>query len=159
MRDDRAASDGRTCWSGSRQGSLDWLSSFYTSVNKGHFADVSIHHSCPTITTRSHRKKGRLAIRPIGNVKQQSRLVRFPRDIAQTSIRFERAALPYKWRQELGDVDVTVPVPKGTRGRDLVVVIQKKNFSIGLKGKEKILEGELCKEIKVEESTWTLGRY
>ncbi|KIM66243.1 hypothetical protein SCLCIDRAFT_1211475 [Scleroderma citrinum Foug A] len=68
----------------------------------------------------------------------------------------EQAALPYKWRQELGDVDVTVPVPKGTRGRDLVVVIQKKNFSIGLKGKEKILEGELCKEIKVEESTWTL---
>jgi len=56
-------------------------------------------------------------------------------------------------------VDITVPVPKGTRGRDLVVVIQKTRLSIGMKGKEKILEGELCKEIKVEESTWTLGRY
>lgn len=35
-------------------------------------------------------------------------------------------ALPYKWTQELGDVDITVPVPKGTRGKDLNVVIAKK---------------------------------
>ncbi|KAI6136594.1 nuclear movement protein nudC [Pisolithus sp. B1] len=57
----------------------------------------------------------------------------------------EQAALPYRWTQELGDVDITVPVPKGTRGRDLVVVIQKKKLS-----------ADLCKEIKVEDSTWTL---
>ncbi|KAJ3862734.1 MAG: nuclear movement protein nudC [Lentinula lateritia] len=69
----------------------------------------------------------------------------------------EQAALPYKWTQLLGEVDVHVPVPKGTRGRDLAVVIQKKKLSLGLKGaKDKILEGELCKEIKVEDSTWTL---
>jgi hypothetical protein len=54
-------------------------------------------------------------------------------------------------------VDVTVPVPKGTRGKDLDVKIGKKSLSVGLKGKEKILEGELCKEIKIEDSTWTLG--
>lgn len=60
----------------------------------------------------------------------------------------------------LGEVDVHVPVPKGTRGRDLAVVIQKKKLSLGLKGaKDKILEGELCKEIKVEDSTWTLGEF
>ncbi|KAJ7169828.1 HSP20-like chaperone [Mycena filopes] len=68
----------------------------------------------------------------------------------------EQAALPYQWTQELGEVDVVVPVPKGTRGKDLVVVIQKKKLSVGLKGQDKILEGELCKEIKVEDSTWTL---
>jgi len=68
----------------------------------------------------------------------------------------EQAALPYQWRQELGDVDVTVPVPKGTRAKDLVVKISKKALSVGLKGQEKILEGELCKDIKVEDSTWTL---
>jgi len=68
----------------------------------------------------------------------------------------EQAALPYKWRQELGEVDIVVPVPKGTRGKDLNVVIQKKKLSVGLKGKEKIMDGELCKEIKVEDSTWTL---
>ncbi|KAJ7786255.1 HSP20-like chaperone [Mycena metata] len=68
----------------------------------------------------------------------------------------EQAALPYQWTQELGEVDVVVPVPKGTRGKDLVVVMQKKKLSVGLKGQDKILEGELCKEIKVEDSTWTL---
>ncbi|KAI0815027.1 nuclear movement protein nudC [Irpex lacteus] len=68
----------------------------------------------------------------------------------------EQAALPYKWKQELAEVDLEVPVPKGTRGKDLTVVIQKKKLSVGLKGQEPILSGELCKEIKVDESTWTL---
>ncbi|KAG8999856.1 hypothetical protein FRB94_005881 [Tulasnella sp. JGI-2019a] len=68
----------------------------------------------------------------------------------------EQAALPYQWRQVLGEVDLTVPVPKGTRGRDLDVKILKRKMVVGLKGKEKIMEGELCKEIKMEESTWTL---
>ncbi|KAF5390252.1 hypothetical protein D9757_002978 [Collybiopsis confluens] len=69
----------------------------------------------------------------------------------------EQAALPYRWTQLLGEVDVHVPVPKGTRGRDLSIVIQKKKLSIGLKAsQDKILDGELCKEIKVEDSTWTL---
>ncbi|KAE9408128.1 nuclear movement protein nudC [Gymnopus androsaceus JB14] len=69
----------------------------------------------------------------------------------------EQAALPYKWTQLLGEVDIHVPLPQGTRGRDLSVVIQKKRLSVGLKGsQDKILEGELCKEIKVEDSTWTL---
>jgi len=68
----------------------------------------------------------------------------------------EQAALPYSWTQELGDVDVTVPVPKGTRARDLAVVVERKKLSVGLKGKEPIMAGELCKEIKVEDSTWTL---
>ncbi|KIL70890.1 hypothetical protein M378DRAFT_183451 [Amanita muscaria Koide BX008] len=68
----------------------------------------------------------------------------------------EQAALPYSWTQELGDVDVTVTVPRGTRARDLAITIEKKKLSIGLKSKEPIMAGELCKEIKVEDSTWTL---
>ncbi|KDN42972.1 hypothetical protein RSAG8_06498, partial [Rhizoctonia solani AG-8 WAC10335] len=68
----------------------------------------------------------------------------------------EQATLPYQWRQELGDLDLVVPLPKGTRARDLVVKIAKKRLSAGLKGKEPILEGELCQEIKIEESTWTV---
>ena len=69
---------------------------------------------------------------------------------------FNYTALPYTWRQELGEVDVVVPVPKGTRAKDLQVVLQKKKLSVGLKGQDKILDGELCKEIKVGDSTWTL---
>lgn len=68
-------------------------------------------------------------------------------------------ALPYRWKQELGEVDIYVPVPKGTRGKDLAITIKKNKLSVGLKGKEPIMEGELCKEIKVDESTWTIGVY
>ncbi|KAI0304702.1 nuclear movement protein nudC [Russula brevipes] len=68
----------------------------------------------------------------------------------------EQAALPYSWKQALPDVDIVVAVPKGTRARDLVVVISKKKLSLGLKGKDPIMSGDLCQDIKVEESTWTL---
>ncbi|CAE6424555.1 unnamed protein product [Rhizoctonia solani] len=68
----------------------------------------------------------------------------------------EQATLPYQWKQELGDVDLVVPLPKGTRARDLNVKIAKKKLSAGLKGHEPILEGDLCQEIKMEESTWTV---
>ncbi|CAL1695650.1 unnamed protein product [Somion occarium] len=68
----------------------------------------------------------------------------------------EQAALPYRWKQQLEEVDIVVPVPAGTRGKDLNVVLGRKKLSVGLKGKEPIMSGELCQEIKVEESTWTL---
>jgi len=68
----------------------------------------------------------------------------------------EQAALPYRWRQELSEVDITVPVLKGTRGKDLTVQIKKNYLSLGLKGKEPILAGDLFKDIKVEDSTWTI---
>ncbi|GAB5592829.1 hypothetical protein Unana1_07729 [Umbelopsis nana] len=68
----------------------------------------------------------------------------------------EQAQLPYKWKQTLQDVDVTIPVPAGTRGKNLDVVIKKKLIKVGLKGQPPILEGELCKDIKVEDSTWTI---
>ncbi|KAJ8702529.1 hypothetical protein PTI98_001236 [Pleurotus ostreatus] len=68
----------------------------------------------------------------------------------------EQAALPYTWTQLLGELDIVVPVPKGTRARDLVVTIQKKKLKVALKGKEPIMEGELCKDIKVDESTWNI---
>ena len=67
-------------------------------------------------------------------------------------------ALPYAWTQELGELDITVPVPQGTRGADLTVVLKKKKLSVGLKGQDPIMEGELCKEIKVEDSVWTIRK-
>ncbi|TFK41217.1 nuclear movement protein nudC [Crucibulum laeve] len=68
----------------------------------------------------------------------------------------EQAALPYTWNQELGEVDLVVRVPKGTRARDLTIVLQRKKLSVSLKGQEPIMAGELCKEIKVDDSTWTV---
>ncbi|KZO98381.1 nuclear movement protein nudC [Calocera viscosa TUFC12733] len=72
------------------------------------------------------------------------------------SERKEQEALPYRWKQELSDVSISLPLPKGTRGKDLNVKIQKKFLSVALKGKAPLMEGELCKEIKVEDSTWTI---
>ncbi|KAF9114940.1 hypothetical protein BGX27_009370 [Mortierella sp. AM989] len=68
----------------------------------------------------------------------------------------EQAALPYKWRQTLVDVDVSIQVPKGTKSKDLYVDIKKKSLKVGLKGQEAIIDGTLLKEIKVDDSTWTL---
>ena len=53
---------------------------------------------------------------------------------------------------------VTVPVPKGTRAKNLDIKIMKKKLVVALKGGDKIMDDELCKEIKVEESTWTVGQ-
>lgn len=37
------------------------------------------------------------------------------------------------------------------------VVIKKKLIKVGIKGQAPILEGELCKDVKVDDSTWTIG--
>ncbi|OZJ05226.1 hypothetical protein BZG36_02318 [Bifiguratus adelaidae] len=68
----------------------------------------------------------------------------------------EQAALPYQWKQTLQDVDVSIPVPKGTRAKDLVVSIKRKALKVGLKAQEPIIDGELCKDVQVDDSTWTL---
>ena len=52
----------------------------------------------------------------------------------------EQAALPYKWRQTIADVDISVPVPKGSRARDLVVEIKKFRLKVGVKGKDPIID-------------------
>ncbi|KAI9878009.1 MAG: hypothetical protein M1830_002167 [Pleopsidium flavum] len=68
----------------------------------------------------------------------------------------EQAALPYKWTQTIQDVDITVPVPGNIKGKDLDVVISKTKLKVGLKGQTPILDGDLAKQIHVDESTWTL---
>jgi len=68
----------------------------------------------------------------------------------------EQAALPYQWKQTLQDVDITFAVPKGTRAKNVDVVIKKKYLKIALNGQEPIAEGELCNEIKLDESTWSI---
>jgi hypothetical protein len=50
------------------------------------------------------------------------------------------------WKQTLQDVDISIPVPKGTRGRDLEIVLKKNQFKVSLKGKEPIVEVKECKK-------------
>lgn len=65
--------------------------------------------------------------------------------------------MPYKWKQTLQDVDVIVPVPKGIKSKQLNIQILKKKLVVGLKGQDAIIDGELCKEVKLDDSTWLIG--
>lgn len=64
----------------------------------------------------------------------------------------------YRWTQTLGDLEILIPlnVNFNVKSRDVIVSIQKKHFSVGLKGHPKIIDGELQHEIKLEESMWVL---
>jgi len=62
----------------------------------------------------------------------------------------------YVWTQQLAEVTVNVPVPVGTRSRDLVVDIGKKRLRVGLKGQPPMVDGELHKPVKVDDSFWTV---
>jgi hypothetical protein len=52
----------------------------------------------------------------------------------------EQAALPYVWKQTIAEIDISVPVPQGTRGRDVLVVIKPQSLKVGIKGQEPLLE-------------------
>jgi hypothetical protein len=50
-----------------------------------------------------------------------------------------------------------VPVPKGIKSKQLNIQILKKKLVVGLKGQDAIIDGELCKEVKLDDSTWLIG--
>lgn len=62
----------------------------------------------------------------------------------------------YRWTQTLGDVSVFVAVPKGTRGKQVVVDISQENLKVGLVGEPPIIDGALHARIKTEDSFWLL---
>lgn len=52
----------------------------------------------------------------------------------------EQAALPYKWTQTIGDLDVTMPVPGNLKGRDLEVMLTKTKVKVAVKGQHPLIE-------------------
>ena len=52
----------------------------------------------------------------------------------------EQAKLPYRWTQQINDVDITVPVAGNLKGRDLDVVMTKKKLKVGVKGQPPIID-------------------
>lgn len=62
----------------------------------------------------------------------------------------------YRWTQTLSEVELKVPLSTVVRSRDVVVKITKKSLYVGVKGQPPIIDGELCDDVKTEESMWVL---
>uniref|UniRef100_A0A0B7AID3 Nuclear migration protein nudC n=1 Tax=Arion vulgaris TaxID=1028688 RepID=A0A0B7AID3_9EUPU len=64
----------------------------------------------------------------------------------------------YSWTQTLQEVEIRVPfkVNFPLKSKDIVVNIEKRKLSIGLKGHPPVLEGTMYNDVKVDESTWCL---
>ncbi|XP_055378549.1 nuclear migration protein nudC [Condylostylus longicornis] len=64
----------------------------------------------------------------------------------------------YKWTQTLQEVEIKIPfkVNFNLKSRDVIVEIGKKTLKVGLKGHPPVIDGELCSDIKIEESVWVL---
>ncbi|OAA63891.1 HSP20-like chaperone [Cordyceps fumosorosea ARSEF 2679] len=76
---------------------------------------------------------------------------------ARAKERQEQAALPYKWTQTIGELDITFTVPGNMKSRDLVVDIKKLSLTAGIKGRDPIVNGDFPHAIRVDDSTWTLS--
>lgn len=61
------------------------------------------------------------------------------KEAARLQEQAEQAALPYKWTQTIGDLDVSFTVPGNFKGRDLAISIQKLKISAGVKGQEPVI--------------------
>ena len=64
----------------------------------------------------------------------------------------------YVWTQTLSEVNVNVPVPDNTRGRDVTVTIAKKHLKVGLRSQpgKWIVDAPLVKSIVCDDSFWTI---
>ncbi|KAL2542220.1 Protein BOBBER 2 [Abeliophyllum distichum] len=62
----------------------------------------------------------------------------------------------YSWGQSLQEVNITVPVPPGTKSRFITCEIKKNYLKVGLKGQPPVIDGELFQPVKVEDCFWSL---
>jgi len=60
----------------------------------------------------------------------------------------------YSWIQTLPELEVRIRVPKGTRAKDITCDLKRKKLKIGIKGKPPIIDEELHREIKPDDSSW-----
>ncbi|CAI7838554.1 unnamed protein product [Closterium sp. NIES-54] len=63
----------------------------------------------------------------------------------------------YSFSQTLGELNLAIPLPAGTKARGVTVEIKKTRLLAGLKGQAPVLEGELWAPVKVDDSIWSIG--
>jgi hypothetical protein len=65
----------------------------------------------------------------------------------------------YRWSQTLEEVTIHVPLPDGTEAKNLEVKMMSKKLVVAIKGQPtKIIDGELPKKIKVDDSLWSIEK-
>ena len=62
---------------------------------------------------------------------------------------------PYQWTQTLRDVTLTLPLPEGLSKRGIKVHFKPTHLRVEFKG-EAVVDGELQRRVKCEDSTWYL---
>ncbi|XP_050387790.1 protein BOBBER 1 [Argentina anserina] len=62
----------------------------------------------------------------------------------------------YSWTQSLQEVNIIIPVPAGTKSRDIVYEAKKNRLKFGLKGQPLIIDGELFQSIKPDDCLWSI---
>ncbi|PIN02629.1 Nuclear distribution protein NUDC [Handroanthus impetiginosus] len=62
----------------------------------------------------------------------------------------------YRWGQSLQEVDITIPVPAGTKSRFITYEIKKNHLKVGLKGQPPVLDAELFNTVKADDCFWIL---
>jgi CS domain len=63
----------------------------------------------------------------------------------------------YNWSQSITEVNVQIPIPIGTKAKDLEVKIETKKLLVKLKNQtDPIISGELQEKVKVEDSFWNV---
>ena len=62
----------------------------------------------------------------------------------------------YWWSQTLQDITVNIPIPPGTKSKDISYTLNSKSIKVGLKNQPLILDGELHAAVDIENSFWTV---
>jgi len=58
----------------------------------------------------------------------------------------EQAALPYKWTQTIGDVDISINIPGNLKAKDLIIDLKKTKLLARVKGQEPFIDVRVALE-------------
>ena len=62
----------------------------------------------------------------------------------------------YTWSQTLKELEVSIPVKAGTRGKDVAITMAKRKLAVAMRDGTELFSGKLQHDINVDESTWTI---
>lgn len=62
----------------------------------------------------------------------------------------------YSWTQTLSTVEIQVPIPPGTKSKQVTCDIGVKSIKVGVKGSELIIDGKFPQKVKPDDCMWTL---